>query len=169
MTEIWKDIKGYEGYYMVSSNGLVKSISRVILDKRGNQKRLQGKLLRCALSDSGYLNVSLCKNGIVKCVNVHSVIASNFIGATKKLTVNHKNCIKTDNRVCNLELITQSENSKHLFRNLLSKSQKIILDTNCGVYYYSINDASEYVGVRSDILSRMFSGKKLNTTSLILA
>ena len=89
MTEIWKDIKGYEGYYMASSNGLIKSISRIILDKRGNHKKLQGKLLKGALSDSGYLKVSLCKDGVIKCINIQSIILPTFKEKMKVVSLAH--------------------------------------------------------------------------------
>lgn len=118
--EIWKDIKGYEGLYQVSNLGRVKSL---------NYKR-QGieKNLKTNFNKQGYLYVDLYKCQKTKKFRIHQLVANAFIPKLERLTqINHKNGIKTDNRVCNLEWVTPSENVKHAYKHGLrniSEKQK---------------------------------------------
>ena len=112
--EIFKDIKGYEGLYQISNLGNVKSLER--LNDRGN--KLKEKILKAGLT-SGYLLVTLSKNVKQKSYRVHQLVAITFLNHTPnwyKIVVDHKNAIKTDNRLENLQLIT--------FRENLSKDKK---------------------------------------------
>lgn len=106
MEEIWKDIKNYEGYYKVSNRGNVKSLVRF-----GNKKK---KLLKPCIGSHGYYVVNLSVNGVTKNVCIHKLVAQSFIPEVfGKTFVNHKNGIKSDNRVENLEWVTNSENAFH--------------------------------------------------------
>lgn len=106
--EIWKDILDYEGIYQISNLGNVKSL------KFGKEK-----ILKTNLDNNGYLILRLCKKGIIKTRTLHQLVAIAFLNHIPdghNLVVNHKNFIRTDNRVENLEIVTQRENSnlKHL-------------------------------------------------------
>lgn len=105
MQEVWKDIKGYEGLYQVSSHGRVKSL--------GNDKNRKEKILK-GIYNLGYKQVWLSKNGIEKRYLVHRLVASHFIpNPDNKPQINHINCIRDDNRISNLEWCTQAENNRH--------------------------------------------------------
>lgn len=119
--EILKDIIGYEGLYKISNNGDVYSLDRLIPDGRteGVRKK-QGKKL--SIGKGRYYSVSLNKNKIKTRYLLHRLLAEAFIpNPENKKIVNHKNGIKTDNRIENLEWCTQSENIIHSFKSGFSK------------------------------------------------
>jgi hypothetical protein len=94
----------YEGY-SVNEHGDVFST-------KFNKVR---KLKQANLGD-GYLQINISNNNKVKAIAVHRLVAETFIpNPQKKIDVNHKNGIKSDNRVENLEWNTRKENMKHAF------------------------------------------------------
>lgn len=108
MAEEWKDVVGYEGLYQISNLGNVKSLY--------SKKE---KILRVFDDGRGYLQVGLSLNGVKKMKKIHQLVAIaflNHIPCGYDLVVNHKNLIKADNRVENLEIVTNRENSnlKHI-------------------------------------------------------
>lgn len=122
--EIWKDIKGFEGTYQVSSLGRVKSLERYVYGRTDRSSRIhKERILRPGLTDRGYLQVRLSLNNKSTSYSIHKLTAIAFIANKEnKLTINHINGIKTDNRVSNLEWSTHSENIKHAFETGLSKA-----------------------------------------------
>lgn len=112
--EIWKDIKGYEGLYVVSNTGKIKSIDRYITDKNGKIKFTHGRIIKVRSQNSGYNVLRLCKNGKKPAFTVHRIVAETFIpNPENKPYTNHKDGNKQNNRVSNLEWVTPSENMRH--------------------------------------------------------
>lgn len=130
-TEIWKPISGYKGYYEVSNFGRVRSVTRKIERTNPfnfNIKTLytyKGKLIPFWITPKGYCRCSLNIDNIKKNHLVHQLVAREFINNLQnKPQVNHKNCIKTDNNVNNLEWVTNYENHLHALENGLLYYQK---------------------------------------------
>lgn len=104
--ENWKDVLGYEGSYMVSDLGRIKSLPRY---KVRTVRYLKQNVLK-----GGYCYVEFCLNGVRKKHLVHRIEAIAFIdNPENKPQVNHKNGVKTDNNLGNLEWNTRSENQQH--------------------------------------------------------
>ena len=105
MQEIWKDIPSYEGLYQVSNLGRVKSL--------GNRYHRHNEILLKPKKDKyGYHIVTLYKNSRPKCYSIHRLVMMSFVGKSN-LTVNHKNEIKTDNKLDNLEYMTNKDNVRY--------------------------------------------------------
>jgi hypothetical protein len=112
--EIWKDISGYEGYYQISNNCVVKSIDRYVNVKSGFKRLLKGRLMRPYTGRDGYVYYLLTVNKISKHVPAHRLLAIAFIdNPENKPEVNHKDTIRTNNSIGNLEWVTARENIQH--------------------------------------------------------
>lgn len=103
----WRDIPGYEGLYQVSNDGQVKRLG-------GTAKCKQDRLLKLAYN-KGYAQVALCRDGKAVTKQVHTLVTLVFLGDPGDLWCNHKNGIKSDNRLENLEYVTPGENTKHAY------------------------------------------------------
>lgn len=123
--ERWKDIKCFENLYQISNEGKVKSL--------GNGFKSCGheKILKPGISTSGYLFVNLYKDKTHLHKDIHRLVALMFIpNPENKPCVNHKNGIKTDNNVNNLEWCTYYENNNHAYKMGLHNKSNLFLSKN---------------------------------------
>lgn len=98
--EIWKEVKGTNGKYKVSSFG------RVI--------GAYGKLVKPVPTPKGYVRVKIWYGSTYRTRMVHRIVAEAFIPKPDgKTQINHIDGDKTNNRIDNLEWCTQSENMRH--------------------------------------------------------
>ena len=126
INEEWRAVVGYEGLYEVSNCGRVKALEKTWVsgEWRNIVKHKKETLLSINLS-KGYCQVVLTKKGIQKTRRVHRLIMMAFVGYNpEKTIINHKNGIKHDNRLNNLEWCTDSENQIHALKMGLSKPKK---------------------------------------------
>lgn len=153
MQEMWKDIQGYEGLYAVSSFGRVKSTKydRVLKPKQGK---------------TGYLRITLSKKNIPKTFLIHRLVAQSFFeDFNPKQEVNHKNGIKSDNQLTNLEMVSRSDNTIHKIYELnvcggLLNDIRQIRCINTGVVFPSVRDAARSTGVHQSAISYCLTGKR---------
>lgn len=115
--EEWRDVPGYEGKYQASSEGRVRSLPRYVkgVSKAGREyeRFVPGCVLRPGLCRE-YLVVNLFPGGSVA---VHLIVARAFWGLIPEgLQVNHKDGVKANCALMNLEIVTRSENQLHAVR-----------------------------------------------------
>lgn len=164
----FRPIIGFNGKYMINNNGDV--ISYVYKTPR--------KLKR-NLNSGGYEYYKLHDGNKFKNFLVHKLVAEHFLFIkSDKVQINHIDGNKTNNNVSNLEYVTASENIKHAYKsglmtnvlNALTKSNsKILVDTQTGIFYNSIKEASELLNIDYSRLMNMVGGTQKNKTNLIYA
>lgn len=127
MAEVWRSIKGYEGFYEVSNRGRVRSLDRVVQRMHPRWGKLcnynlKGKLLSPAPGHVGHLYVQLSLNGTVQTTTVHRLVAQAFIPNPDNLPfVMHKDDNPSNNHRKNLGWGTPQDNSSDMVQKGRSK------------------------------------------------
>lgn len=115
--ETWKDIKGYEGLYQVSTMGRVKSLKRT-RKTNGKNAVVRERILTPYTNPYGYVNYYLRREGEKKGYRINRLVAQTFIPNPNNLPyVNHKDENKLNNCVDNLEWCTALYNNNYGTRN----------------------------------------------------
>ena len=155
LNEIWKDIIGYEGIYMISNYGNVFSMN--------NNKN---KILKPIMDKDGYLTINLCNNGTRKKYRIHRLVAESFIeNKEKKKTVNHKDENKKNNKVTNLEWFSFYENNNYgshnekISKSLSKKIVQLSLEYNLIKIWGSATLVKKELGFNQGCISACCRGK----------
>lgn len=170
MKEIWKDIQGYEGLYMISNYGNVKSL--------GNNKSRKEKILNPRTNTKGYKQIALCKNNKRKYYSIHKLVALHFIPNPNNLSeINHKDENKNNNSIENLEYCDHKYNMNYGTRTERARNKtkgreglkgeknptsKKVKCLNTGEIFSTVSDAAEWSGLRRDscTISAQIQGKR---------
>ena len=168
--EIWKDITGFEGLYIISSHGNIKSLGRQIRQVRSDGsvrvRHYKGRILKPVTNRLGYLMIML-RNEKQKNCSVHRLVALTFLpNPDNKPEVNHKDGIKSNCRIDNLEWTTHSENMKHAYDSGLITKKHILKEisqfTSDGKWirdWASISDAHREKGFDMSAISNCINSK----------
>lgn len=190
--EIWKDVVGWESCYQISNMGRLKGKEKSYYIGTQETRRLATRkevILNPKFNQNRYRSATLQLNNIRKDVLIHRLVAEAFIpNPNKKKIINHKNSIRHDNRVENLEWCNQQENVIHAWLNGRHENARVArnaanrlrtgdlcpiskptINIENGVFYSSIREAHEAYGHYSiSYFEMMLSGKNKNKTPYIL-
>ena len=150
MKEIWKDIKGYENKYQISNLGRVKSLNYLRTKKE--------KILKSHFDKDGYLILNLCKNGKIKNVRVHRLVAEAFLSNPRNYNViNHKDENKQNNNINNLEWCSMKYNN--YYGSHLEKIKKKVICVELNKKFESILEASKILKINKSDICACCKGK----------
>ena len=172
MEEEWREIEGFNGMYLISNKGRVKSY-----------KQRKEKFLSTHKTHGNYIIVNLSSNGKNKSYRLHRLVAKAFIpNVDNKPDVNHIDGDKSNNRSENLEWCTKSENMKHASKTGLfvpynkgkhgkdchSSKKVAMLDRNTGKivrYFESEKEGALFLGKKDKSNISSCCSKRSNTAN----
>jgi hypothetical protein len=155
MVEIWRDIVGYEGLYMVSSLGRVKSLGN------GCSNNSKERFLKIGHNSRGYCIVKLYKNGTKRTIVVHRLVAAAFIPNPYNLPqVNHKDENKDNNDVSNLEWCTNEYNHNYGTRN--ARQSITMTNGSCSKPIVQLDDLGRLIRIFPSIMEAGRNGYSIS-------
>ena len=173
--EIWKDIPEYEGLYQASTLGRIRSVDgKITYSARHGERKWKGIILKNKTKipeRSGY-KVTLWKNKERKDLLVARLVCSTFHGdgnnlfdykrgkGSNKITVNHKDGNRFNNRVENLEWLTLGDNIRHSFETGLNPTHGVILYDGNVFAFTSKSEASRFLERNDGYISGMLKKRK---------
>ena len=165
--EIFKDIKGYEGLYQVSSYGRVRSLGRIVTFSNGSKHFYEERLLSLKKDRDGYFDCELYKKGKRIFPRVHRLVAQAFIPNPDNLPIiNHKDENPSNNHVENLEWCDFKYNSNYgtaIQRRAQKRSMPVLqIDVNTGqviAEYPSVNEVGRQTVFDFSTISKCCRGE----------
>lgn len=148
--EEWRDIRGYEGLYQISRNGVVRGLT-------------SNRPVKPYQNNNGYLKVDLYKGCKREHRYVHRLVADAYIkNVSNKSEVNHKDEDKTNNCVENLEYCDHSYNMNHgtVRQRISEKLSKGVFCNELNRSFRSISEASRETGICLQSISLCCLGKQ---------
>lgn len=114
----FKPLKNFENYYMINSQGIIKTKPRRVKSPRGF-RNVTGNILIFGYDNKrGYLQVTLFKKGKKYKLYVHRLVWETFKGdIPKDYEINHKDSNRKNNDIENLEAVTKQDNMRHMLNN----------------------------------------------------
>lgn len=162
--ETWRPIKGYENNYEISNFGRIKSICR---------EGTAGGLRKLTENKDGYYQIMLCKEGDQRSFLVHRLVFEAFNGNIPEgLEINHIDENKKNNSICNLEVVTHTENVRHgtgIERSAKTMKEKKYFCKAVGQYttsgqllatFYSLAEANEATKVNKGNICSCCKGRQ---------
>jgi len=127
LEEIWKPIKGFEEFYLITKDGNIKSVERQICLKTHSYIRREQDIIQ-AKSLDGYYRIKLYNNTKkTKTISTHRLVALTYLNNPNNyLEINHIDGNKTNNNVTNLEWCSKEQNVKHAYDTGLKKRENYV-------------------------------------------
>lgn len=121
MTEEWRDIPDWEGFYQASSLGRIRSVDRDIIrivDGRSIKVRRRGRVLKLELAKTGYLTAGLHRDGGTFTTSVHILVCCAFRGPRPDNShAAHNDGNRINNCAENIRWATPQENFEDKIRH----------------------------------------------------
>lgn len=173
MNEVWIKVIGYEDQYAISNHGRLASLRKYDLNKRLYFSIF--KIIPNRVHSTGCHVVNLWSKNKFKTKRTHRLVCEAFLdNKENKPQVNHKDGNRLNNKLCNLEWNTPSENILHSYRELNRKgpwtgktgkqhpnSKMVVLlddDKNDAIFFDSSTDAQRMLGIRSGVANAARKG-----------
>lgn len=175
MEERWKPIKGYEGFYEISSLCRIRSLSRKVKSKSIGFAVTKERILEPWMNRSvGYYMVTLYKYGKNRKLLVHRLFAEAFIpNPENKPCIDHINGIRSDNRVENLRWCTHKENTtfplatERRIRSMNFKAKRVAqIELSTGKIIkvcFSAGEVERQTGYKRSLISACCRGESLTS------
>ena len=151
--EEWRDIKGYEGDYQVSSYGRIRSL-----------KHGEGRILHPGVDNKGYMVARLRKKGVQKTFKVHRLVAKTFLENPNNYPcINHKDEDKQNNDVKNLEWCTYKYNNTYgtRLKKIAGKNSVKVKCITTGEIFEAVKNARDKYNIKGmSTISECCTGKR---------
>lgn len=168
--EHWAFIPGFEGFYMVSDLGKIKSVKRIVYFKNGHYQSVPEKILKQHKNKRGYYSVMLSKDGVERRFYIHRLVWETFKSEIPDgYEINHLDENKNNNALSNLSLVTHKENENwgtKRYRQAITQSKTVYqydLNNNFIREWLSGTEIERQLGFAQRNISACCRGKRLKT------